>query len=78
MTLSINKFHKYADLVRTIAQAINDERASKCGYDLLMGLESGNVEDRFTAWERYLDEHKNNQPHTDAERDGVWVPAIPF
>lgn len=68
----------YADLIKKVAQEVNDERASKCGYDLMMGLQKGNHKDRAKAWERYLVEVKNNEGHCDEERDGVWVPAIPL
>lgn len=67
---------QYAEIVRRVAQEVGDERASKCGYDLLMGLSEGNAKDRAKAWERYLEEHKTGDGHTDTERDGVWVPAI--
>lgn len=68
---------KYAYLIRKVAQEVNDERASKCGYDLMMGLEKGNHKNRAEAWERYINELKDNDSHTDEERDGCWVPAIP-
>lgn len=70
-------FCNYAKLIRKIAQEISDERAAKCGYDLMLGLAAGNSEDRAKAWETYLVDLKNNNSTCDEERDGVWVPAIP-
>ena len=66
----------YADLIKRISQKVNDERASKCGYDLFMGLVAGNIKDRAEAWENYLDDP--NGPCVSEERDGCWVPAIPW
>lgn len=73
----MNKARKYAELVAFIAAYTGEERASKCGYDLLRGIEKGNAEDRYQAWICYIKEIKNKEGHTDTERDGVWVPAIP-
>jgi len=74
----MSDYEKYADLIRRVAQTISDERASKCGYDLFMGLYAGDVDDRFKVWENYLKEHVENSGHTETLRDGVWVPAIPL
>ena len=71
------KYRVYATLIKNIAQKYGDERASKCGYDLMLGLEYGNIDDREVAWERYLAEEKDSS-HTDEERNGVWVPSIPL
>ena len=73
------KFAKYAFLVRRVARKVNDERASKCGYDIMMGLSKGDVEDRVEAWEDFLKDYPNGIGcSTQAERDGAWVPAIPL
>ena len=77
-----NKFKKYADLIRRISEEKeDDERASKCGYDIMMGLtsdiETYNDEARAKAWEDWL-EQDPDEPCDDEERDGVWVPAIPM
>lgn len=66
---------KYANLVRYICQNISDERGSKCGYDLLMGIEENNAEDRYGAWVLSL---KEKDSKVDTLRNGVWVPAIPI
>jgi hypothetical protein len=68
------KWEKYAELIKKVSQEKTPERAEKCGYDLFMGLSKGDAEDRYDAWKRFLEE--SDGPHTDAERDGVWVPAI--
>ena len=65
-----------AFLTREISLKLGDERGAKCGYDLLLGLSKGDVEQRKQAWLRYLKEVANGQPHSDEIRDGVWVPAI--
>ncbi len=64
---------KYANLIKRLALEKGDERASKCGYDLFMGMNDGTAEQRFQAWEDYL---AATNGHADTERDGVWVPAI--
>ena len=75
MIISRKKFKLYANLIKRVAVEKNDERASKCGYDILMGLagEGKKVKDRVNAWERFL---KEKTIHTEEERNGVWVPAI--
>ena len=65
----------YAQFIKRVAQEKGDERASKCGYDLMMGFARGDVAKRVGAWERYLKETEA-QGHVDSERDGVWAPAI--
>jgi hypothetical protein len=76
---------QYADLVREVATTIQcgdyryaEELAAKCGYDLLRGIHAGNAPARARTWKRYIEECKNNFGHTFEERDGVWVPAIPW
>ena len=78
MIISRKKFKLYANLIKKVAVEKNDERASKCGYDILMGLageDGGKVKDRVKAWERFLTE---KTMHNEEERNGVWVPAIPL
>ena len=67
---------KYANLVKNISAFVSDERGSKCGYDLFMGYKKGDIESRYNAWIRFLGEHRDKKPHTEEQRDGVWVPAI--
>ena len=66
----------YADLIKRVAQEVSDERSSKCGHDLMMGLFKGDAVNRYYAWIRYLEEVKEKESHTDTQRDGAWVPAI--
>lgn len=77
MIISRKKFKLYADLIQRVATQKNNERASKCGYDIFMGLagEGKKVKDRVNAWERFL---KEKTMHNEEERNGVWVPAIPL
>lgn len=70
------KSDEYARLVKTISQFVSDERGAKCGYDLWMGYCKGDLEARYKAWIRYLGECRDKEDHCDAQRDGVWVPAI--
>ena len=70
--------NEFANLVKTVAQNAGDERGAKCGYDLLMGLEQGDVEDRARAWIGWLRDKNRGDATTETERNGVWVPAIPL
>lgn len=70
---------KSANLIGHISLYINDERASKMGYDMIMGLISDNAEDRLEAWENYVKQiETGNNNFCDTQRDGCWVPAIPI
>ncbi len=68
---------KYAEMVRKVSETMSPQRAEKCGYDLLMGLAKNDAEDRYKAWQRYMDEPEDGG-HVDEERDGCWVPAIEY
>ena len=68
MRNKVQKMRKCAALVREIATQKGDERASKCGYDLFCGMAAGDVEKRYDAWIRFLEEKDG---HTDEERDGA-------
>ena len=67
------KLKLYANLVARVAREKGNERSSKCGYDLFMGLVEGNINKRFDAWKNYLLE---DDSHNSEERNGIWVPAI--
>ena len=68
------KAKEYANLIKEVAIAKGDERASKCGYDLMCGIDEGNVDERIKAWKKAL----HGEDNTQQERNGVWVPAIPL
>lgn len=69
--------NKYSDLVKRVALKAGDERASKCGFDLLNSIDDRKMLDKkLSAWERYLLEFETGVGQIDTERDGVWVPAI--
>ena len=72
--LEISK--RYAEMVRIVVQKCGADAGARCGYDLLMGLHKDNVNQRYLAWTRHVDEEARKMPHTDTQRDGVWVPAI--
>ena len=70
-------YERYASLIREVSVKKNDERAAKCGYDLLMGLAKGDVDDRAVAWYDWLQDSDGPSGTTQEQRDGAWVPAIP-
>lgn len=72
------KSGKYANLVKNISEFMSADEGAKCGYDLWMGYHKGDLEARYGAWMRYLDERRNNKGHSDVIRDGIWVPAIEY
>ena len=72
--MNTKDYKKCAELVRDIALEFGDERASKCGYDLLNGMANGSFKKRFNAWVDYLKEGKNGS-HTDEQIDND-QPAI--
>ena len=73
------KLLKYAAVIRQVAHEHGDERSSKCGYDLMMGLVNGNAEDRFRAWKGWLENGgAGARTSTTEQRDGCWVPAVPL
>lgn len=74
-----NKYLNCAELIRYVSQNMGDERGAKCGYDLMIGLNKGDMSDRFFSWKtRLVEVEQGETSFTDAERDGVWVPAIPL
>jgi hypothetical protein len=65
------------NLIQSISQNISDERAAKFGYDILRGLQRGNVKERLKSWEDYYIQYKNGEKSfSEEQRDGIWVPAI--
>jgi hypothetical protein len=73
-----NPQEKLAQLVKKVSLELNWERGAVCAHDCLMQWSKGRLEETMQAWERHLDEVKNNLPHTDTSRNGAWVPAIPL
>lgn len=67
-----------ADLIQRVEKQAGNERASKCGYDLMHAINDGTTGDIRKVWERFLAEKSRGEGHTDTERHGVWVPAIPL
>jgi hypothetical protein len=66
-------------LAKDIALQVSDERSSKFGYDMMCGLVQGDFIDRLNAWIDWYNGHlQGNTSAVDANRDGVWVPAIEF
>ena len=63
-----------ANLMANIATQRSEERAAKCGYDIMHGLLEGNYQERYDVW---VDWFKGDDETTE-ERNGVWVPAIPL
>jgi hypothetical protein len=76
---NMKKYAKCAELVKQVAMIAGNERSSKCGYDLFMGLEKGDIDKRLKVWTIYIEDKKAGKTDfIDVERDGVWVPAIPL
>ena len=69
---------KIANLIKRVSTELNYERGAICAVDCLLQWELGLLNDTILAWERYLDEVKNKDGHTDTLRPGAWVPAIPL
>lgn len=66
-------------LAQSIAVNVSDERSAKFGYDMMKGIISGNYIKRLNAWiDWYNNYMEGNRDSVDEERDGVWVPAIPY
>jgi len=71
------RFQRYAALIRDVARTASEERAAKCGFDLMCGLAAGDSDKRENSWKAYLVNYVKGQSITEEEeRDGVWVPAI--
>lgn len=65
-----------AVLIKRVALQAGDERASKCGYDLMHAINDGTSGDIRKAWERFLEEEIRGEVHIDTERHGAWVPSV--
>jgi hypothetical protein len=79
ITISKDAVEVASKLAQSIAVNISDERAAKFGYDMMKGIISGNYTKRLNAWiEWYNNYMEGNRDSVDEERDGVWVPAIPY
>lgn len=57
-------------LIERIPAVAGYERAATCARDCLLEV--------LAAWERYATEKETNDSHTDCNRHGAWVPAIPL
>lgn len=67
-----------ADLIKQVATEVNTERAAVCAVDCLLQWKAGYLVETIEAWKRFLKEKQNNEGHTDTQRHGAWVPAIPL
>lgn len=74
----IKEYLKFAQLVTFIAAELGESNSVKCSYDLFMGLEMGDAEDRYSAWVNRIKEKRLKIEFTDILRDGMWVPAVPI
>lgn len=79
-----NNYISYANLIKEVSIRLGDEKGSKCGYDLFMGLicedPKKSINKRYKAWKDLLIEIEKdpNCGRREEERDGVWVPSIPL
>lgn len=67
--------------MEAVAKAVNYERAAVCARDLLIQWDTGGDSlfcQTADAWRRYLRELETKDGHTDCNRHGAWVPAIPL
>ena len=70
-----------AELFKSVHQTAGPERAAICAYDCMRTWDEWGehrLKDTIEAWNRYLREIKNKEPHTDCNRYGIWAPAIPL
>jgi len=63
------------DRIHTICGPVS---STICARDCLLQWDVGRLDETITAWERYLLELTNKESHTDENRHGAWVPAIPL
>ena len=79
VSVSVEAINAASSLAASISVNIDDERAAKFGYDMMKGIVSGNYVKRLNAWiDWYNNYMQGNTDSVDEERDGVWVPAIPY
>ena len=79
ITISKEAIEVASKLAQSIAVNISDERSAKFGYDMMKGMLSDNYIKRLNAWiDWYNNYMEGNRDSVDEERDGVWVPAIPY
>jgi hypothetical protein len=70
---------KIIDLIEAVTAACGYERGVVCARDCLYQWKDGLIDETIEAWNRYLTELKNKDgSHTDENRHGAWVPAIPL
>lgn len=69
---------RIAYIVRRVSIEKNFERGVICAWDCLHQWELGLLDETILAWERYLNEIKSGEGHTDTLRHNAWVPAIPL
>lgn len=68
-------------LIERIHAVAGYERAATCARDCLLEWQEGGdarLLKVVEAWECYATEKEANDGHTDCNRHGAWVPAIPL
>lgn len=79
LSISAEAIEVASNMAHAIAVNVDDERSAKFGYDMMKGMLSGNYVKRLNAWiDWYNNYMQGNHDSVDEERDGVWVPAIPY
>ena len=66
------------DLMESVHKRCGYERATICARDCLLQWNLGLLDETIKAWRRYLEELNEGMGHTDENRHGAWVPAIPL
>lgn len=79
ITISKEAIEVASKLAQSIAVNISDERSAKFGYDMMKGMIFGNYVKRLNAWIGWYNNYmQGDTDSVEEERDGVWVPAIPY
>ena len=66
--------------VQNVTAKLGPERGAVCAVDCLLQWADGGTPllmKTIDAWKRHLEEVKDGGPHSDENRHGAWVPAIP-
>jgi hypothetical protein len=64
-------------IMERVTKAYGYERGMICGRDCLLQWRDGYLTETIEAWNRYVGEF-DSKSHTDCNRHGAWVPAIPL
>lgn len=66
-----------AEVVKKVSVSCGYERGAVCAVDCLLQWKANELPQTLQAWLRHIDETQWHESHTDTQRHGAWVPAIP-